>query len=105
MKLRLTPDYRLLTLRDVEADATDGLDQAVGRASADLAGSTGYTLLVSVAQDLMPVDVRLEVLETEPRPASEGEREFDIDFPTAGRRVLRRPRRAAAAESTIRAQD
>lgn len=81
MDLRLTPDYRLLTLRDVEADAAEGMDAAVVAASAGVTGSTGYVLVISVAQDLIPEDVRLRVLGAGAPPGAP-RHEHEIDFPS-----------------------
>jgi hypothetical protein len=88
MELRLTPDYRLLTIRDVESDAQTDMREAIAAAATDVAASTGYVLVVSVAQDLIPVDVRVEFASPQPGLATDGALEFDIEFPT-GQVLLR----------------
>ncbi|GAA2616725.1 hypothetical protein GCM10010399_54550 [Dactylosporangium fulvum] len=80
MELRLRPDYRLIILCDADSDADEGLADAIGRAGSGIAVATDWSVVISVAQDLIAVDVRLVYREGTPGPAEP--LEFDIDLPT-----------------------
>jgi hypothetical protein len=55
--LRTVPEYRLVTLRDPENDAGVDVGRVVRTAEREVAASTGYEIVVSCVQDLIPVDV------------------------------------------------
>jgi hypothetical protein len=70
-ELITVPSYRLITVRDQDNDAGMDLDEAITEAQTAVVASTGYELVISCAQDLLPVSARLETWSA--RPAEAGE--------------------------------
>ncbi|SDH33087.1 hypothetical protein SAMN05216553_11989 [Lentzea fradiae] len=93
-ELITVPAYRLLTVRDQANDAGVGLDEAITRARATIVASTGYELVITCAQDLLPVSARLETWSAPPEDADEPgwsePRFFELECPS-GLLVLSSP--------------
>ncbi|OXM44811.1 hypothetical protein [Amycolatopsis alba] len=68
-RLTFIPDYRLIFLNDQDNDAGPGASGVLNEAAQDVAASDGYTLVITVAQDLLPVGVTVTISDTEPHPA------------------------------------
>ncbi|HEX7303809.1 hypothetical protein [Lentzea sp.] len=86
-ELVTVPGYRLVTVRDQENDAGAGLDEALARAAAAVVASTGYELVISCAQDLLPVAVRLQTWSARPEdgddePEWSVPQEFQLECPS-----------------------
>lgn len=93
-ELITVPAYRLLTLRDQDNDAGEGLDEAITQAQTAVVASTGYELVINCAQDLLPVSARLETWSAPPEEADEPgwskPRIFELECPS-GLLVLSSP--------------
>ncbi|HUQ56328.1 hypothetical protein [Lentzea sp.] len=86
-ELITVPSYRLITMRDEDNDAGAGLDEAITQADTVVVASTGYELVISCAQDILPVSVHLEVWSARPADADEPgwsrPRAFELECPSA----------------------
>ncbi|WP_285607023.1 hypothetical protein [Actinokineospora globicatena] len=69
----LTPAYRILSLRDADADAGHDPDNALGQAYATVAASTGTELHLVCAQAELPVAVGLRLWDTDPAVTAQGD--------------------------------
>jgi hypothetical protein len=88
-ELIIRPQYRLITLRDVEC-LLDPSDPAIDDAANHVAGASPYVLAITAAQDLVPVRVVVEIWPTdapEPPAGWATPLTFDIECPT-GQLVL-----------------
>jgi hypothetical protein len=65
-ELALRPEYKLLTLRDVELDARLGADDAIVAAGRSIAAPAPYEIWVKVAQLDLPVLAEVEVWDIPP---------------------------------------
>ncbi|MGI5506348.1 hypothetical protein [Lentzea sp. CA-135723] len=85
-ELITVPSYRLLTVRDQDNDAGEGVDEAITRAQISVAASTGYELVISCAQDVLPVSATLEVWSVQPSEPDESAwsspQTFEIECPS-----------------------
>ncbi|WP_394618298.1 hypothetical protein JNUCC0626_04120 [Lentzea sp. JNUCC 0626] len=87
VELITVPSYRLLTLRDQDNDADEGVDEAISQALTAVAASTGHELVISCAQDLLPVSATLEAWTAPPDgpddPAWSTPQTFELEFASA----------------------
>ncbi len=86
-ELTLRPEYKLLTLRDVELDARIDADQAIETAGRTVVAATPYEIYVKVAQLDLPVLAQVEVWDTAPAEPPSGPAwslagRFEVPFPT-----------------------
>lgn len=85
-ELITVPSYRLITVRDQDNDAGVGLDEAIAQAETAVVASTGYELVISCAQDLLPVSARLEAWSAQPavtdEPGWSAPQVFELECPT-----------------------
>ncbi|WP_112267063.1 hypothetical protein [Lentzea terrae] len=85
-ELITVPSYRLITVRDQDCDAGVGVDEAIVRAGTAVVASTDYELVISCAQDLLPVSVRLEAWSSQPAETDEPDwstpQVFELECPT-----------------------
>lgn len=65
-ELTFRPEYALFTIRDLDADARVGADQAIAGAHQDVAAATEYEIYVKVAQLDLPITAALEVWDALP---------------------------------------
>ncbi|MEV6909065.1 hypothetical protein [Amycolatopsis sp. NPDC051071] len=68
-RLTITPDYRLVFLNDQDNDAGPGASGVLADAARNVAASDGYTLVITVAQDLLPVGVTTTIWDSDPHTA------------------------------------
>ncbi len=68
-RLIFVPDYRLIFLSDQDNDAGPGAFGVLEEAARDVAASDGYTLVITVAQDLLPVGVTATIWDADPYTA------------------------------------
>ncbi|MFY1616986.1 hypothetical protein [Micromonospora sp. WMMD736] len=85
--LTLSPDYRMIVLRDVYCDAAVGSTAAIREATENVAGSTGYEIYIVVTQDLVEVRADVEIWDKPPDDDLSvsgwtGPLTFDLDCPT-----------------------
>ncbi|MFD5095154.1 hypothetical protein ACFWMR_31440 [Amycolatopsis thailandensis] len=64
------PDYRLITLNDQDKDAGPG-SPSLEDAARNIAASDGYTLVISVTQDLLPVGITVTIQDTAPHTTTD----------------------------------
>ncbi|MFJ8962765.1 hypothetical protein ACIRG5_25575 [Lentzea sp. NPDC102401] len=85
-ELITVPSYRLLTVRDQDNDAGLGADEAITQAQASNAASTGFELVISCAQDLLPVSATLEAWSAHPVESSDpvwsAPQTFELECPS-----------------------
>jgi hypothetical protein len=85
-ELTLRPEYRIIVVRDIDADAAEGRSQAMDEASSSVAASTGYEVVILAAQDFTPVRLEVETWDVEPDPLQDqgwaGPLTFSIDSST-----------------------
>ncbi|WP_434441593.1 hypothetical protein [Lentzea sp. E54] len=81
------PSYRLITVRDQDNDAGEGVTEAITRAQTAVVASTGYELVINCAQDLLPVSAQLETWSARPadagEPAWSAPQTFELECPSA----------------------
>jgi hypothetical protein len=70
-ELTLRPEYRIIVVRDIDADAAEGRSRAMAEAQSRVAASTGYEIVIIAAQDFTPVRLVVETWDAEPGPLQE----------------------------------
>ncbi|WP_140157999.1 hypothetical protein [Micromonospora sp. NBS 11-29] len=90
--LTLSPDYRMVVLRDVYCDAAVGSTAAIREANKNVAASTGYEIYIVVSQDLIKVRADVEIWNEAPdddlsASGWTGPLTFDLDCPTGNLQI------------------
>ncbi|MFF5177270.1 hypothetical protein ACFY2Q_04495 [Micromonospora sp. NPDC000316] len=90
--LTLSPEYRMVVLRDVYCDAAVGSTAAIIEAYKGVAASTGYEIYIVVSQGLIKVRADVEIWDEAPNDDLSahgwtGPLTFDLDCPTGNLQV------------------
>ncbi|MFI7520674.1 hypothetical protein [Micromonospora globbae] len=90
--LTLSPEYRMVVLRDVYCDAAVNSSAAISEANKNVAASTGYDIYIVVSQDLIRVRADVEIWDEAPDDdlcahGWAGPLTFDLDCPTGNLQV------------------
>ncbi|MEU4559457.1 hypothetical protein AB0F72_13810 [Actinoplanes sp. NPDC023936] len=85
-ELMLRPQYRLIVVRDIDADAAEGRSRAIEEAATTVAAATDYEVVIAAAQELTLVHLEVETWEGPPDTIEDQgwshPLTFTIDLPT-----------------------